>query len=120
MRLLILLLTSVVLLTSCKKAAESIIDNAISDPSRSDFQKYTIRTGQQYCDQNSYKAVDLTEMKFTVRFDSTAIYQSKDPENQKDINKLYGFADNNSDHHQFSARFGWRWSDNALRLFAYV
>jgi hypothetical protein len=33
---------------------------------------------------------------------------------------LYGFSDNNSDHHQFSARFGWRWSDKALRLFAYI
>jgi hypothetical protein len=42
------------------------------------------------------------------------------PINQYDINKLYGFSDNNADHHQFSARFGWRWSDNALRLFAYV
>jgi hypothetical protein len=33
---------------------------------------------------------------------------------------LYGFSDNNADHHQYSARFGWRWSDKALRLFAYV
>jgi hypothetical protein len=23
-------------------------------------------------------------------------------------------------HHEYSARFGWRWSNNALRLFAYV
>jgi hypothetical protein len=33
---------------------------------------------------------------------------------------LYGFSDNNADHHQYSARFGWRWSDKALRLFAYI
>ena len=59
-------------------------------------------------------------MKFTVRFDSSAIYQTTDRENQYDINKLYGFSDNNMDHHQYSARFGWRWSDGALRLFAYV
>jgi hypothetical protein len=33
---------------------------------------------------------------------------------------LYGFSDNNSGHQLYSARFGWRWSDNALRLFGYV
>jgi hypothetical protein len=117
---LLLFFSAVLLLSSCKKAAESIIDQVTTSPSTSGFQKYTIRTGQQYCDQSGYKPIDLTELKFTVRFDSSAIYQSRDPQNQYDINKLYGFSDNNSDHHQFSARFGWRWSDKALRLFAYV
>jgi hypothetical protein len=59
-------------------------------------------------------------MKFIVKFDSSALYQSQDPANQYDINKLYGFSDNGGDHHQYSARIGWRWSDGALRLFAYV
>jgi hypothetical protein len=59
-------------------------------------------------------------MNFVVRFDSSAIYETQLAENQYDINKLYGFSDNNTDHHQYSARFGWRWSDKALRLFAYV
>ena len=120
MRSLILFFAAAVLLTSCKKAAESIIGQVTNSPTTTGFQKYTIRTGQQYCDQSSYKPIDLTELKFTVKFDSTAIYQCADPENQYDINKLYGFSDNNSDHHQYSARFGWRWSDKALRLFAYV
>lgn len=57
---------------------------------------------------------------FTVRFDSSCIYQTRVPENQWDINKLYGFSDNNALHHQYSARFGWRWSEGALRLFAYT
>ena len=55
-----------------------------------------------------------------VKFDSSAIYNTSDPSNQYDINKLYGFSDNDSAHHLYSARFGWRWSDNALRIFAYV
>ncbi|MGZ3937692.1 MAG: hypothetical protein ACXVLT_03145, partial [Flavisolibacter sp.] len=84
------------------------------------FIKYTIQAGKQYCDGNTYKPIELSEMKFIARFDSTAIYQAQSPENQYDINKLYGFSDNNTDHHQYSARFGWRWSDKALRLFAYV
>ena len=59
-------------------------------------------------------------MNFIAKFDSTAIYSNVNPDNRLDINKLYGFSDNNSTHQQFSARFGWRWSDNALRLFGYV
>ncbi len=82
--------------------------------------KYTIRAGQQYCDQSVYKATDYNELKFAVRFDSSAIYESSSVENQLDVNKLYGFSDNNEDHHKFSARFGWRWSDGSLRLFAYT
>lgn len=59
-------------------------------------------------------------MSFTVRFDSTAVYTTKEAANQEDINKLWGFADNNEQHHTYSARIGWRWSGGALRLFAYV
>jgi hypothetical protein len=64
--------------------------------------------------------VNITELKFIARFDSSAIYQAAAPENQYDINKLYGFSDNDAPHQNFSARFGWRWSDGALRLFAYT
>jgi hypothetical protein len=109
------------LLAGCQKALDAIIEKGTSSStSSSGFVKYTIRQGQQYCDQNGYKPVEVEGMKFVVKFDSTAIYQTRLAENQNDINKLYGFSDNNTDHHQYSARFGWRWSANALRLFAYV
>jgi hypothetical protein len=84
------------------------------------FEKYTIKEGEQYCDKNGFNSIQLSELKFTVQFDSSAIYKTADAANQLDINKLYGFSDNNALHHNFSARFGWRWSDNTLRLFAYV
>ena len=112
--------TALLFLSGCKKAVEAIIEKGTSGTPAAGFIKYTIVSGQQYSDQSSYKAVETNEMKFVVRFDSTAIYQTKSAENQYDINKLYGFSDNNSDHHQYSARFGWRWSGNALRLFAYI
>jgi hypothetical protein len=58
-------------------------------------------------------------MKFVARFDTSAIYQTVNPVNQYDINKLYGFSEGINN--QFnSARIGWRWSDGALRLFGYV
>ena len=84
------------------------------------FLQYTIPRGQHYAASNPYKVTDIRELKFTVRFDSSAIYQTENPQNQWDINKLYGFADNGAMHHQFSARIGWRWSEGALRLFAYT
>ena len=83
------------------------------------FVQYTISKGAQYCDQNSLAPVKLSRLSFKVKFDSSAIYTTAKPANQKDINKLFGFSDNNAMHHEYSARFGWRWSDNALRIFAY-
>jgi hypothetical protein len=86
----------------------------------SGFIQYNIVQGQHSSDKSTFKSVELTTLDFIVKFDITAIYQSKTGENQYDINKLYGFSDNNSDHHQFSARIGWGWNDGALRLYAYV
>lgn len=107
------------LLAGCHKTREAIPENLpVADSSG--FFKYTIRAGAHYALHNDYKPVETTRLKFTVRFDSSAIYQSAHAANQYDINKLYGFSDNGAAHHHFSARLGWRWSDGALRVFAYV
>jgi len=116
-------MATLMLLSSCEKSAEALVEKATSsNPSvtANGFTRYTIKQGQHHAAGNVYKAIETSEMKFVVKFDSTAVYTTKSAENQYDINKLYGFSDNNSDHHQFSARFGWRWSNNALRLFAYI
>ena len=102
----------------CSKTNDALPD--AGTPSSEDFKKYTIRAGQHYADEKAFVPVETSELQFLVRFDSSAVYQSTDPENQYDINKLYGFSDNGGLHQQYSARFGWRWSDGALRLFAYV
>ena len=84
------------------------------------FTLYTIKPGGHHSQLSPYKSLEIAEMRFVVMFDNSAIYQTVDPENQNDINKLYGFSDNEMQHHEYSARFGWRWSDGALWLFAYV
>ncbi|WP_207491538.1 hypothetical protein [Aridibaculum aurantiacum] len=109
---------AVVLFSSCAKQIESIGAKATSN--LNEFVKYTIASGQHNSDKNGYAQVHYDEQKFVVKFDSSAIYTTVSSLNQKDVNKLFGFSDNNGSHHQFSARFGWRWSNNALRLFAYV
>lgn len=117
----ILSLFTLLLLASCNKAVDDLINKKISTTTaKSATTNYIIKQDQHYCEQNYYKTIETDELKFTVLFDSSAIYKTVDPVNQYDINKLYGFSDNGAQHHQFSARFGWRWSDGALRLFAYI
>jgi hypothetical protein len=108
------------LYSSCDKSKESIVLNDHPPATHPQFIKYTIRAGQHNSDQNAFKQTNYSELKFIVKFDSTAIYQTLSAGNQYDVNKLYGFSDNNDQHHRFSARFGWRWSEEALRLFGYI
>jgi hypothetical protein len=58
-------------------------------------------------------------LEFDVMFTDSAKYKTILRENQFDINKLYGFSDYNSFHHNNSARFGWRWVNDELQIFAY-
>ncbi len=80
--------------------------------------KYVIREGEHHATL-TYESIELENMKFKALFDSTAIYQTTDPVNQVDINKLYGLSDCNSYHHTNSARFGWRWYEGKLEIWAY-
>jgi len=105
------------LLFSCKKE-DKALPGAANGPAG--YIKYTIKKGEHYTTENSFIPVDTAELDFWVQFDSSAIYATADPQNQLDINKLYGFADNGAVHQQYSARIGWRWSDGALHLFAFV
>lgn len=111
-------------LASCSKKIEKIISgitkNGNTETSANTYIQYTILEGRQYCDRRGVVSVKDSVLSFKVKFDSSAIYTTSYAPNQSDINKLLGFSDNNADHHEYSARFGWRWSDHALRLFAYV
>lgn len=114
-------LAVLLLCTACNKSIDQLIEKKFLTADKDGgFTLYSIKQGQHYSDQKSYKAVALSGLNFIVKFDSSAIYKTGKEENQYDINKLYGFSDNNADHHQYSARIGWAWNKNALRLYAYV
>lgn len=102
--------------SSCKKALDSIINK---DQQSNTYVEHTIAKGQHSSNISNLQTGEYAEINFTVRFDSSAVYSTVDASNQLDINKLYGFSDNDKHHHEYSARFGWRWSAGALRLFAY-
>lgn len=84
------------------------------------FIEYIIEKGNQYSNDRVIKSIDTEELKFIAKFDSSAIYTTADTLNQLDINKLYGFIEDQlpNDHYN-SARIGWRWYHNELQLFAY-
>ena len=44
-----------------------------------------------------------------VQFDESAQYTSQNPDNQLDVNKLWGVSDCGTTHSKNSIRFGWRW-----------
>lgn len=116
----LLALLCFVTLSACKKSLEDEFRDRMGGDNTGKYVDYLIAKGAHSSDKNSYKPVTTSEMKFVVKFDSSAIYQSVIPSNQLDINKLYGFSDNNQEHHLHSARIGWRWYDNQLELFGYV
>ena len=106
------------MLCSCDKS--NVIEPQKKPDVNIDFTKFTINEGKQICDNNIYVTTSYSELKFLAKFDSTAIYTTTDPSNQDDINKLYGFADNNTTHQKYSARFGWCWNNKAIRLYGYI
>ncbi len=117
----LLLLICLCAVTGCEKPYTlTPADTAVTTPQPS-FVKYLIKKGRHYANDDSTKIVIVktSEMKFIVKFDSSAIYQTVLASNQGDINKLYGFSDNNTFHHYFSARFGWNWLNDGLHLWGY-
>ncbi|MCE7038861.1 hypothetical protein [Dyadobacter sp. CY312] len=85
-----------------------------------DFITYTIKTGSHEVENNTNGLFTSSSMRFQAVFDSSCIYKNRFAENQNDINKLMGFSDCSSPHQSNSARFGWNWRDNALRIYAYI
>lgn len=83
-----------------------------------EVKKYVIRKGEHHATL-TYETAELSRLKFKALFDSSSVYKTLDPANQGDINKLYGVSDCNSYHHNNSVRFGWRWYDNQLEIWAY-
>lgn len=105
--LLLLFLTIPFILLECEK--ESILN---------DFHIYTIKNGT-HSSTNDVRQFNKSKLQFIAIFDYTAKYETVDTINQADINKLYGFSDCSSGNHANSARFGWRWYQDELQIFAY-
>ena len=134
MKKIICILSGILLLASCTKSPLSELEMEAATTSADvsataakprlvntvpQFVLYTIPAGQHSSDKSVIKSVKVTTMNFVAKFDNSVIYQSVIPENQYDINKLYGFSEG-FNHQYNSARIGWAYNDGALRLYAYA
>lgn len=106
-------ITLLSLATSCEQVEETI--NGEVD------RTFIIKAGNHTAEDRPLTRLTNNKLEFECTFDNSAKYTTKDPKNQTDINKLYGFSDcGSSNHHVNSARFGWRWYQDKLEIHAYV
>ncbi len=80
---------------------------------------YTIEAGEHHATL-TYKPVEVSTLGFRAKFDSSAIYTTRNPRKQGDVNKLMGLSDCSDQHHTNSARFGWRWYKGTLQILGYT
>jgi hypothetical protein len=90
------------------------------NPDISAFEKYVIKKGNHFAEQSRVVVLSGNGVNCKVMFDSTAVYSTTAANNQGDVNKLIGFSDCNTDHHENSARLGWAWSGKELVVYVYA
>ena len=79
------------------------------------FRIYTIPKGE-HSSGTFYNHPDNSRIVFKFMLDESAIYQTEVPENQHDVNKIYGFSDFGKIHQKYSIRLGWRYIDGNVEL----
>jgi hypothetical protein len=81
--------------------------------------KFIIAAGEHYSNPRLFETFTDNNLTFRATFDASAKYDLGDASLQSNINKLMGFSDCNSLHHENSARFGWKWENERLDIYAY-
>jgi hypothetical protein len=80
---------------------------------------FLIREGEHYATHKGIETLQSNALEFYATFDRTAVYDLGDIALQSSKNKLMGFSDCNSLHHDNSARFAWQWYGGKLEIYAY-
>lgn len=102
----LLVVLSALVLLACEPAADM-------------FKTFTVKQGEHYSTPRLVQSLQSNTLLFEARFDESAIYKFNEEGFQDSKNKLLGFADCNSQHHDNSARFGWQWYNEQLEIYAY-
>ena len=108
-----------VLILSCSKK-ENLGTEIPHPPIPQGFKEYFIAKGNHYSDQSGQVTLNSPRIKCQIIFDSSAIYQNSDVNNQLDVNKLIGFSDCGAGHQENSARLGWNWNGEKVVIYAYA
>ncbi|MGB0175786.1 MAG: hypothetical protein ACPF9D_01385 [Owenweeksia sp.] len=73
---------------------------------------YFTKAGDHYSDREAIDLLSKDSILIKAVFDSSAVYETVQPSNQKDWNKLIGFSDCGTHHHTNSMRTVWRYDKN--------
>ena len=92
------------LLISCSKEVDDL-----------GFRVYTIPAGK-HSSGSFLNHPDNSRISFQFILDESAYYETEIPENQHDVNKIYGMSDFGVRHQKYSIRLGWRYINNELQL----
>jgi hypothetical protein len=103
---LFVLIAAIVLFSSCEEEA---------DLSRT----FVVPQGDHYATPRLVQSLQSNTLSFRATFNETAVYHFDDKGFQDSKNKLLGFSDCNSLHHENSARFAWQWYNDQLEIYAY-
>jgi hypothetical protein len=80
---------------------------------------FIIPQGDHYATGRTVELLQSDVLSFTAVFDGSAVYRFPEEIYQDSKNKLLGFSDCNSTHHENSARFAWQFYNDELQIFAY-
>ncbi len=89
------------------------------EPEADLFKQFTMRKGEHFSNSPIVQSLQSNTLAFDAQFDASAIYDFREQGFQDSKNKLLGFSDCNSMHHENSARFAWQWFNDRLEIFAY-
>lgn len=89
------------------------------EPEVKPIRMFITRKGEHYAHPRVVESLQSRTLAFDAMFNETAIYNLGDPALQSNKNKLLGFSDCNSLHHENSARFAWQWFNERLEVYAY-
>lgn len=81
---------------------------------------FIIAEGEHYAKPRKAATFSDNILSFRAMFDASAKYDLGDGSLQSNHNKLLGFSDCSSNHHDNSARFAWRWYNDELQIYAYA
>jgi hypothetical protein len=79
------------------------------------FRVYTIPAGE-HSSGSFINHPNNSKISFQFILDESAYYETEIPENQDDVNKIYGMSDFGVRHQKYSIRLGWKYMNNELQL----
>jgi len=79
------------------------------------FRVYTIPAGE-HSSGSFINHPNNSKISFQFILDESAYYETEIPENQHDVNKIYGMSDFGVRHQKYSIRLGWRYINSELQL----